>query len=309
MRYLATLILIALLSACAPSVIERGAARFDAALEADSFIADDGTALRFHTWLPAGKPRAILIAVHGMNEYANAFKWPAEIWCRQGIGVYALDQRGFGASPERGIWPGAENLAADLAAFTRLVKRRHEDLPLFLLGESMGGAVVILAATRGKRLPVDGVILVAPAVAPYEELPIYWRGPLWLLAHTVPWYPLTGRGLRLQPTDNIDVWREMSRDELVIRRTRVDALYGLAQLMDKAASAVPDLHYPTLLLYGDHDDFVREWMVAWVVENAGERRIDVNTYDGGYHWLLRDLGAQEVLDDIVAWMARRAPAS
>ncbi len=300
--FFAALLLTMAVQACAPTVVQRGTATREAALDGDRFIADDGTLLRYRTWLPQGPPRAVLIAVHGMNEYSRAFEWPAETWQGQGIAVYAFDQRGFGDSPDRGIWAGTENLSSDLAAFARLVNARHPGLPLYLLGESMGAAVVLLTAAREDLVPLDGIILVAPAAAPWEELPVHWRAALWLMAHTVPWLPMTGRGLDLRPTDNIDVWREMSLDDLVIHETRVDALYGLTQLMDQAAAAVPRVRFPALLLYGAKDDFVRDWMVSWVVENAPAGQFDVASYDQGYHWLLRDLAAEQVLGDILDWI-------
>lgn len=302
MRALAIFGLIAALAGCAPTVTQRGDATLEASLDGDRFIAEDGTDMRFRTWLPEQPPRAIFIAVHGMNEYSRAFETPAREWRAQRIGVYALDQRGFGDSPFRGLWPGADNLSSDLASFTRLVKDRHPGLPVYLLGESMGGGVVLVAAGRAEPLPIDGIILVAPSVAPWEDLPFHWRVPLWVMAHTVPWMNMTGRGLKLRPTDNIDVWREMSRDELVIKGTRVDALYGLTRLMDKAADAAPRVGYPTLLLYGAKDDFVRDWMITWLIDHLPEAGLEVVTYDDGYHWLLRDHGAEAVHGDILDWM-------
>lgn len=303
------LIVLAVLSGCAPSVIERGPTATADSLGGDVYTATDGETLDFKAWWPEEEPKAVLIAVHGMNEYSRAFEWPAEAWQDQGVAVYALDQRGFGASEARGIWPGSENMTEDLAGFTRQVKARHPELPLFLLGESMGGGVVMLTAARERPLPIDGLVLVAPAITPWDELPVYWRVPLWLMAHSVPWLPMTGRGLDLRPTDNIEVWRAMSEDELVIRETRIDAIYGLTRLMDKASAAVPENCYATLLLYGGQDDFVRSWMVSWVVENAPNGHFEVINYPEGYHWLLRDLEAHKVLADVLLWMTDRASES
>jgi len=50
--------------------------------------------------------KAVILALHGFNDYANAFDGPGEIWAKEGIVTYAYDQRGFGAAPERGLWPG-----------------------------------------------------------------------------------------------------------------------------------------------------------------------------------------------------------
>ena len=75
MRYLIILSLTALLSGCAPSVVQRGAATSDAKLDGDSFIADDGATLQFRTWLPEDPARAVVIAVHGLLDLkAGLFK-------------------------------------------------------------------------------------------------------------------------------------------------------------------------------------------------------------------------------------------
>jgi acylglycerol lipase len=294
-----------LLEACAPQIIMRGTESVSPRLDGERFIADDGVEMRVRLWLPDGRPGSVVIAVHGMNEHGKAFEWPAGFWGNNGIVTYAFDQRGFGRSPDRGIWPGAENLARDLSQFTRQVRKRHPDLPIFLLGQSMGGGVALLAAARPDLVDIQGVILVAPAVAPWEELPIAVRSSLWVAAHTMPWFVFTGEGLDLRPTDNIEVWREMSLDEDIIRGTRADAIYGLTQLMDRAARAAPGVRFPVLLLYGKRDDFVRQWMVDWLASRLPEGRFELVRYDDGYHWLLRDLKPEKVHATILEWMAGR----
>src|SRR5689334_4969782 len=115
---------------------------------ADRFlIADDGARLPLRVWLPEGRPRAMILALHGFNDYSNAFAGPAAQWAKEGIATFAYDQRGFGQAPMRGRWPGAAVLAGDLATASRLLREHHPGVPLYLLGESMGGAVVITAIT------------------------------------------------------------------------------------------------------------------------------------------------------------------
>lgn len=294
-----------LLEACIPQVIARGPETNSPRLDGERFFTDDGVEMRVRRWLPNGRPESIIIAAHGMNEHGKAFEWPAAFWRGKGIVTYALDQRGFGRSPDRGIWPGAENLTRDLAQFTRQVRARHPDLPIFLLGESMGGGVVLLTASRRDLVDVQGVILVAPAVAPWEELPLVPRASLWLAAHTIPWFVFTGEGLDLRPTDNIEVWHQMSLDEDIIRGTRADAIYGLARLMDRTAQAAPEVRFPVLLLYGRRDEFVRQWMIDWLAGQLPEGRVELVHYKEGYHWLLRDLKPAKVHATILEWMARR----
>ena len=134
----------------------------------DAYIAVDGASLPLRHWLPDGEPKAIVLAVHGINDYSNAFDIPATQWEKDGIATYAYDQRGFGAAPDRGRWVGTYQLDSDVATVSRLLRAKYPHVPLYLLGESMGGAVVITAATGwagAERPDVDGIVLVAPAVA------------------------------------------------------------------------------------------------------------------------------------------------
>ena len=81
-----------------------------------------------------------------------------------GITTLAYDQRGFGLSPNPGIWAGAETMRADLNDALMAARARYPGVPVFALGESMGGAVVLTALALDAPPPADGIILVAPAV-------------------------------------------------------------------------------------------------------------------------------------------------
>ena len=76
-------------------------------LDSDAFVSFDGARLGLTRWIPAGAPWAVIVGVHGMNDYANAFHLAGPYWASLGIATYAYDQRGFGRSPERGVWAGA----------------------------------------------------------------------------------------------------------------------------------------------------------------------------------------------------------
>src|ERR1700761_464641 len=70
----------------------------------NSFTARDGMVLPLRHWGPLDHPRAILVALHGMSDYANGFALPGDAWAGQGILTLAYDQRGFGAAPNPGLW-------------------------------------------------------------------------------------------------------------------------------------------------------------------------------------------------------------
>ena len=139
----------------------------------------------------------------------------------------------------RGLWAGDTRMAEDLAAVVALLRARHPGLPVYLLGTSMGGAVAMRAMTLPQPPAVDGLILAAPAVWGWKAMNGLYATALRLAAHTVPARRLTGQGLAIRPSDNIEMLRALGRDPLVIKETRVDAVYGLVGLMDRAYEAPP----------------------------------------------------------------------
>jgi acylglycerol lipase len=308
LRILALLVAAAL-AACAPRLAPMGPVTGQPGLLPDRLVMADGAALPLKTWLPAGAPKAVVIGLHGFNDYSNAFAMPAEAWRQDGIATYAYDQRGFGAAPERGMWPGTETLVADLDTAARLIAARHPDTPLYVVGESMGGAVIMAAVAEGRLRNSAGVVLSAPAVRGRETINVFGRVGLWVSAHTVPW--LAGappRNLGFMPSDNVEMLRALGRDPLIIKETRVDAFYGLINLMDDALTASSQFDRETLILLGKHDNLIPSGPTGLMLSrmppaNGRDRRVAL--YRDGYHMLFRDLQAPVVHRDVAHWILTR----
>ena len=264
-------------------------------------VTSDGMELPLRKWNPQGEPEAILLALHGFNDYSNAFSKPAEHWTREGFLVYAYDQRGFGATSSAGRWPGTSVLVQDLLEAAALLREIHPKIPLYLLGESMGGALLIAADHRLPAETVSGFILVAPAVWARKTMPPVYVATLWLGTHVMPWLRLSGKGLQIQASDNRQMLLELGQDPLVIKQTRIDTMYGLVNLMDSALRNAPNLITPTLLLYGANDQIIPKHATAEML-TAINNPPRVVIYPKGYHMLLRDLQADTVLRDITEWI-------
>ena len=301
-----------LLIGCAPLQAPAGPELTRPVLDEARLVAADGAELPLRSWLPeAGPPDAVLVALHGFNDYSNFFEGPGRWLAGRGIASYAYDQRGFGGAPHRGLWPGSEAMASDLRAAVALVRARHPGVPLYLFGESMGGAVVMTTMARADRPAVDGIILAAPAVWGRSSMPWYQTTALWLAVHTFPWGRLTGRNLGIVVSDNTEMLRALGRDPMVIKGTRIDAIYGLVDLMDEAMASAPRLDGRMLVLYGARDPLIpagamREMLGRLPPATADRRRLAF--YPEGYHMLTRDLQGERVWRDIDAWLADpRAP--
>lgn len=298
--------------ACAPVVMTPGPDHLEPMLNDDHVLMADGARLPLRSWAPAdGDPGVALVAVHGFNDYSRFFEDFGVYLAGQGVVSYAYDQRGFGAAPDAGYWAGEATYPADLRVVIDLVRARHPGLPLYVFGESMGGAVVMTAAVEAPGVTVDGLVLSAPAVWARETMPFYQRWVLGLSSHLFPGLSLSGEGLGIEPSDNIEMLREMGRDPLVIKKTRVDTIHGLVNLMDRALAASASLPPHTLILYGANDEVIRKGPTGEMLRrlsSGGERGPRIALYAAGYHMLTRDLGAETVWRDVAAWIgAPEAP--
>jgi acylglycerol lipase len=281
-----------------------------AKLSDTAFITEDGVSLPLRRWLPKTDVKAVLIALHGFNDYSRFFTKPAEYLSRSGIACFAYDQRGFGLAPKRGLWAGHETYIDDLQVLIRLLKQRYLDRPIYLLGESMGGAVIIGAMSESTMPEINGVILSAPALWARDTMPWYQTSLLWIVAHSMPWLTLTGQGVvKVMPSDNIEMLKALGRDPWVIKATRVEAIYGLTDLMDVAFAQARALHRPTLVLYGEKDDIIPKeptYQFLQQLQTTDNARNTVAIYPNGHHLLLRDLHAETTWQDIVAWIQHSA---
>ena len=136
-------------------------------------------------------------------------------------------------------------------------------------------------------------------------MPFYQRWALSLISHTMPWLQVSGRGLEITPSDNIEMLQALGRDPLVIKETRVDTVWGLVNLMDRALAGASTFDKKALILYGAKDEIIKKHATETMFRRLPRvpstvRRVVV--YENGYHMLIRDLAAEKYWRDVVSWM-------
>lgn len=301
------ILLLLSLTACAPAIYPPGSKLVEQQLNDDYFITADAVKLPLRSWLPNNnQPEAIIIALHGFNDYSHFFTEPAQYFRQYNIAAYAYDQRGFGKAPNHGLWAGVEAYVSDLQQLTALIRKRYPSTPIYWLGESMGGAIALVAATEKNKTTADGLILAAPAIWARESMPWYQRTLLWTLSHTVPWMTLTGESLDVVASDNIEMLIALGKDPLVIKETRVEAIHGLVNLMDAALQSANSVDLPTLMLYGEKDEIIPQEPTYQFIRSFLSTQADkkmIACYQNGYHMLLRDLQAPVLWKDVVGWIS------
>lgn len=297
----------AAVTGCAPMVQMAGAPEIGFSgprLEDDAFVSFDGARMGLKRWLPAGEPTVVVAALHGMNDYSNAFHFAAPVWAEQGIATYAFDQRGFGRSPGRGIWAGEALMTEDLRVFVGLLRLRHPGAAVVVAGESMGGAVAIAAFASDRPPAADRLVLMAPAVWGWASQPLPYKTALWFTAH------LAGETVikpprwvtdRVHPSDNLEELIAMGRDPMLIWGARNDTLYGLVDLMQSAWEGIGRVQVPVGYFYGAHDEVIPK---TPSFQAASRLKASDRTayYARGYHLLTRDHQRAVVIGDIQSFI-------
>ena len=265
----------------------------------------DGAVLPYREWLPEGEPEAVVLALHGINDSADAWEAPSSQLIDAGIAMIAPDQRGFGTASGRGRWPGTDVMVTDALAMVAEMRGRFPRARLFLAGESMGAAVLMVLAARHHGLNVDGYVLSAPAVWGRREMAAAYRLSLWWANKTVPWLRLSAHRLGIKPSDNLAALRRATHPEVRRQSASITVLNGLTDLMDAALETAGQRRAPTLFLYGGKDQLVpkRAMAACWSRERAASACEQVFAfYPDGYHLLQRDLAGAVVTRDVVAWL-------
>lgn len=309
-RAVLALMFAALFAACAPTVQQAGslidydAPRFDVAGE--RFTSFDGAELGLSAWMPPEEQQATaaVVALHGMNDYAGAFYLAGPWFAERGVAFYAYDARGFGRSPRRGVWAGERLMTEDLRTAVMVARRAHPRVPIAVIGDSMGSAAAIAAFGSDDPPAADRLVLVAPAVWGWSTLPDAYALTLWVGAHTFPWRAVSPpRNVTRSRTasDNREALLQAGRDPNMIWTTRIDAVYGLVGLMERASQRAANLTGDVLYLYGAHDQIIPHTSAV-----AAARRLPQTArtayYENGYHWLLRDLQREVVYADVLAFI-------
>lgn len=270
-----------------------------------TFPGADGLELFRQQWRPeAGAVRAVLVNLHGVGDHSGLYPALSDHFVPRRWAVHSFDLRGNGRSPgARGHIRRWSELRADLGCFLAVVRRDDPALPLFLLGSSLGGLVVIDYALHHPA-GLAGVIAVAPPLGRFGT-------PGWLLA--------LGRALSwVWPEFTLETKLDLSglsRDAAVREAIVSDPLFhrkGSARLASEVLATAKAVRrnagsfaVPLLLLHGGADRMVFPDGTRAFFADAGSTDKQYLEYPGAYHALFADLDRNRVLADLEDWMQHR----
>jgi alpha-beta hydrolase superfamily lysophospholipase len=251
-----------------------------------------------------------MVLVHGLVEHSGRYGDLAEELNRHGCAVYAMDLRGHGKSDGDRAWVHRfEQYVNDVDVMVRRVSTVHSSKPLFLFGQSMGGAIVAMfSLTRKPR--VQGLVLSAPALKIGEGVyPVlrYAARIAGCLFPRVRVIKMTGNHISRDP----EVAADFQRDPLVFHerlpnRTAAEILKAANWLTGHLGS----VEQPFLVMHGTGDCVTDPEGSRLLYERARSSDKEIKLYDGLYHDLWHEPEGKQVTADLVAWIrARQNPAT
>ncbi len=269
-----------------------------------TFSANGGLDLYYQRWIaPDAAVRGAVMIVHGIGEHSSAYGNVVDRLAPAGFPIYGFDLRGHGRSPgKHGFIRNWEDYREDVHAFEHIVAEQQTGRPLFLLGHSLGGVIVLDYALRYPE-SLAGVIAIGPAIGEIGLSPA-----LMALARIVS---------RVWPSFSLSTGLDVtaiSRDPQVLNDYRNDPLVhdrGTARLgaetertVDWIQQHAADLHVPLLIQHGEDDRIARSTGSRRFMSNVTMGDKTLIEYPRAFHQVHNDVGHEQVTADLLDWLGQ-----
>ena len=283
------------------------------------FTAKDGENLAYYRWRaeessepfdPHNAPaRAVVHIVHGLGEHAGRYDHVANTLCNWGFEVCAHDQRGHGESTGvPGTLPNGNALLDDLADVLDDTRQYYPQLPLILLGHSLGGLVAsrFVALNMGR---VDALVLSSPALD--AGLGMFQKLLLKVLPGIAPNLRV-GNGLDANYiSHDPQVVKDYLSDRMVHNKISPRLGHFIATAGPATIAAAGQWRTPTLLMYAGADKLVNpkgsRRFARLATESATVKpgTVTVKCFDSYYHELFNELQPVPVFELLKTWLNAR----
>ena len=267
--------------------------------------------LFYQSWI-AQKANGTIIITHGLSEHSECYQRFANGLKPLNINIYGWDLRGHGRSEgKRGVVYDFFDLCEDLKIFIKYVQDRQTNMPIFLLGHSMGGLVcnkmlLSLNESEFKAMNLDGLILSSPLCGLSICVP-----KLLLTAGKFcdKWFP----DIAFRRYDIC--YNKLSRDRDVINEYKHDHLrhdkisprlfFSLKKECQYVLDHASKITLPIIVMQGSQDTVVSVDATKAYFEKITSSDKTLKIYEGYHHEIFNDIGREKVYSDLISWTKNR----
>ena len=260
--------------------------------------------LYYQCWRAAKNEKAIIVLVHGFGEHSGRYMNMVNHMVPLGYSIYSYDHRGHGRSKgEPGHVLNWAEFREDLKLFLSLVRDAHPELPIILMGHSMGGLIVLNYMLSNPDEDVKTVIASAPLLAQPGISPVLIMISK-ILSKIWPGFSIDTK---------LDV-NSISRDPAVIKayqkdplvHSRASARFGteLSATIEWTQSHAADFNKPLLMYHGESDSLVPLAGTKTFFDSVKINEKDMHIYPGGFHEPHNDIDHLNVTKDIENWLSK-----
>ncbi len=271
-----------------------------------TFESVGGLKIFMRSWKPEGTPRAVICLVHGFNAHSGYMVWPAEQFVADGFAAYALDLRGRGKSEgERFYVEEFSDYLADVNGLVEIARAENPGLPIYVLGHSAGG-VISSSYVFEHQDTIAGLICESFAydVGLPNAAALLIKG----ISHIAPHIHLYTLKNEIFSRDPKAV-EAMNNDPLIANEKQpAETAAEMIKAAERLKENMPRFTVPMFIIHGTDDKATRYQGSQYFFDNSGSKDKALKLYEGHYHDLLADLGKEEVMADILAWVNERIPA-
>jgi len=252
----------------------------------------------------AKKPKAVILAVHGMGASSERFTDMGKFFVSKKMSVYAIALRGFGELSQVPGHVGSLKLYyEDIAKLKEIIKKDNPDVPIFILGESMG-AVISHTIAVDYDSDYKGIIEVVPVYNDVMKISIMQRAAIAFVALFNPSKPVA------MPFKS----EELTRDQAVLKRLKSDKrehrfasgglLVGILLMQVNAMRKTGKMKVPVLFLLAGRD-YLNDTHFAVKLFNKLKGDKEMYLYKDSFHALTIEKNRKEVFGDMLGWMTKK----
>ncbi len=266
-----------------------------------NFKGADSLGLYYQRWQSDTTAKAILIIVHGFGEHSGRYMNVVDYMLPLGFTVYSFDHRGHGRSEgDRGHVQNWDEFREDLANFLKLVRDQEQDRPVFLLGHSMGGLVVLNYILHNPDTDIKSVISSGALLAQPEISPVL--------------VTISKIFSRVWPGFSIDTKLDInsiSRDPKAVAAYKEDPLvhstasarFGteLTKTIEWTQAHASEFSKPLLMYHGESDSLVPKIGTQTFFDNVALKEKELHIYSDGFHEPHNDIDHKAVTKDLENW--------